>query len=98
VDQLDNGTITVSNSTSLIVPDFSAAIYTVNSIGASGNTNSPSGKNFNTAGGYLSVILGVPDVNEDVSGMSDAIYAVIPAIVLVGVVGWLMRFFKGFNL
>lgn len=76
MDQLNNGTITVSNPTTLIVPDFVAAVYTVNSIGASGNMNSPSGKNYVTAGGYISVIVGIPDASEDVTGMSNAIIEV----------------------
>ncbi|MGI0090144.1 MAG: hypothetical protein ACREBS_00400 [Nitrososphaerales archaeon] len=96
-----DGTLTVSNQTSVLVSAFLGTAMTVSNIGVSGNVLSPSGKNYNTAAGYLSIELGGAAsqivATQGINLMVTLVIAIVPLIVIIAVVKMLGKMFDGFG-
>lgn len=96
-----DGSLTVENQTAVLVHAFKATPMTLSQIGISGNANSPGGKNYNTAAGYLSVELGGTSAIASVTGgmnmMVSIVIAVVPLVVIVAVLKMLTKLFNSFG-
>jgi hypothetical protein len=91
----DNGQVYVYDSNSTYINGFVATPFTVTCIGAFDNVASGSGHNYEATGGYLSIFVGGSD---SITQTTNVIYQIIPAVVVLCVLGFLIRFFKSFKI
>jgi hypothetical protein len=94
VEMADNGQVYVYDNNATYINGFIATPYTVNYIGASGNVLSPSGKNYEATGGYLSIFVGG---TAGIQQTSNVIIQIVPLVVVVGILGVVISMFKKFK-